>query len=300
MRITIAIIAVLVVGSNAGLLGGILGPILDPVTHLLDGLTAVNKANGCRDSLQEQIKVLQDSACVSVRGQLQLLSDRIGVFQQGALFIANGLVIKGAIGAVGLVSDLQIVINGVLNLVNGLLSNLLGLLGIVVVAPEKNDLVSQIIRICINLNIQIGSTCKPSIDLLNLNVGSGKINLQCFLNEIPRIDRNISAVVDEVRVALDNEICRIIQLVADILDLIDHRLLVLQSGCQACNADLDCQVKLVRAVSDSLHNDVVGWLLCFTGDATSAVAELLLDVNAIVYDIGIRLRAITKDVAACV
>jgi len=300
MRITIAIIAVLVVGSNAGLLGGILGPVLSPVTHLLDGLTASNRANGCRDSLQSQIKLLQDSACISIKGQLQILSDRIVVFQQGTLLIANGLVIKGAIGAVGLVADLRIVIDGVLVLVQNLLSNLLGVLGLVVVAPEKNDLVSLIIRICVNLNIQIGSTCKPSIDLLNLNVGSGKIKLQCFLNEIPEIEGNITAVVHEVSVALDNEICRVIQLVADILDLIDHRLLGLQSGCQACNADLDCQVKLVRAVSDSLHNDVIGWLLCFTGDATNDVAELLFDVNAIVNDVGIRLRAITKDVAACV
>lgn len=242
MRVTIAIIAVLVVGSNAGLLDG----LLNPVIGILNPSAAVTSANTLLNSLQSQIRAIQDSASVDIRSEFQIVSDRIVVLQNSALVIAQRLQVQGATGATDLVSNLQGVIQSVLQLVRDLLNSLLGgLLGIVIVAPERTDLLSQINRIFINLRSQIDGIVKPLIQTLNTNIGSGKVNISCFNNEIPEIQGNITVVVQKVRDAYDAELCRVTHRVDEIVASINGRVSGLQTNVTACGTDLDCQVRLV-------------------------------------------------------
>lgn len=238
MRVTIAFIAVLIVGSDAGLLDG----LLNPVISILNPSPAVTRANTCLASLHSQVQTCHDVAVIDLRAQLKLVTDRISVFQNGALVIAQGLVVKGASGAAGLVANLQSVIQSVLVIVQNLLG---GVLAILFGAPVKTDLFSQIDQIFVNFNLQIDNNCKPSIQTLNVNIGNGRVNSQCFFNDVSRIEGNTTIIVQEVTQALDNLICRIIQRVEDILASIDVRVLGLNTSITACGADLDCQVRLV-------------------------------------------------------
>lgn len=67
MRVTIAIFAVLIVGSNAGVLGN----LLDPVAHVLDAATASAQAKVLLNSLQSQITQKATNATLHVNGALQ-------------------------------------------------------------------------------------------------------------------------------------------------------------------------------------------------------------------------------------
>lgn len=239
MRVTIAIFAFLIVGSNAGLLGG----ILNPVNNLLDASNAVSTATGLLNSLQSQINNVAATAVSTITGELKKVTDAVQNLENGALSIANGLVNQGVDEAAGLVSELTDVVAQVLGLVEGLVGGLLGsLLGSV---PNPSDLVSQINGVINNLESQINGLVQPLIDALNKNVASGVVKLQCLVNEVPEIKGNISAVVGEVEKALDDETSVVIQQVAGLVANITAKLTGLTNGVQACGVDVNCQVQLV-------------------------------------------------------
>lgn len=242
MRVTIAIFAVLIVGSNAGLLG-ILNPVLNPVTSLLDASSAVSTANGLLSSLETQINGAAAAAISTITDELKKVSDAVQAIENGALSIANGLVDQGVEEAAGLVDELTGVLAEVLGLVGSLVGGLLGsVLGSV---PDPNDLVSQINAVIDGLNSQINSIVKPLIDTLSKNVASAVVKLQCVLNEVPKIERNITAVVGKVEKALDNTTSEVIQQVNELVSNITSKLTGLTDGVAACGVDVNCQVQLV-------------------------------------------------------
>lgn len=229
MKVTIAIFAVLIVGSNAGLLD-----LLNPVT---DATKAAAQAQALLDGLLNKIDLKGVDASSLISDQVKRVTDAIQGLEKAALGIAKSLP-----GASGLVAELEGVIDQVLKLVEGLLASLLGqvgsLLGLEIVPKGLTDVIKD-------LRSQINSLVTPLIDALKKNILSGAIKPECFTKEVPEITGNATAVVDGVVALIKCETDKLVKQVDAIVANITADLSGLTAGVENCGVDVDCTVELV-------------------------------------------------------
>lgn len=244
MKVTIAIIAMLIVGSNAGLLSGLLPPIISPTN-------VVSQAQALLKQLEDEINQAGSDAGSIINGELEQVTGAINNLQQAALGLAQGLVNSNVPGAAALVDALEGVIAQVLDLVNNLVGNLLGTVGGLLgglLGPVANPtaLASPIIAVINSLANQIGNIVNPAIQTLSADIANGVIKPACFTKAVPKIVGNIMEVVAEVTAALKNVTDTIVPQVATIVAEITTELNGLTDGVAQC-ASVDCEVQLVAS-----------------------------------------------------
>lgn len=170
MKLTVAVFTVLIVGSNAGLLGNLVNPVVDSAT-------AVNKANALLSTFLTQINEVATSE----------VND---FFQQSASATANvPALVNSALSAAQVdlsVSDFAELSSEAATALADLVSS-----GIAAVT-QANTAVS-------GLAAQITNTVSPYITALGAQILSNSVKLQCFTNQVPDIQTRIGEVVNSTR-----------------------------------------------------------------------------------------------------
>lgn len=220
MKAAIVILIVLIVGSNAGLLGGLLPP---PLSNVLDAAASSTQAQGYLSSLQNQIAQAASDATQSAINQMTAETTAYLDFETTVLTSVQAILSPDDL------DNLTTQLAGVVTLLEN----------------DKNDLVSQINGVVSGLASQIQNTVNPVIQALSSNILSGSLKLSCFTNEASKIAGNISEVVSEANPALNNANKNISQ---SIDSFKTETLQVLNSFLtrfNACNGSNDCQTEVV-------------------------------------------------------
>lgn len=178
MKVAIAIFSILIVGSNAGLLGC----LVPPVTNVLDAaLLKAQAYAGLRDSLRFQINQIALNARNNISAQLQAVNGTYLEFLAEILTSAQ--------------EDLNAteVIDSVTQLTNAFNEN-------------ATEVVSQINAAIDDVDDQILDTVNPVIDVWSSRILSGTTKLICFTNELQKINSNTTELVAEIRSAAQEAI----------------------------------------------------------------------------------------------
>lgn len=162
MKISIAIFAALIVGSNAGL--GLLGP----VTNALDAASATSQANQLLNQLKSNISQDVSDGEDIINESLQEIAATLGELKNNLLTIALGL------------SNIEM--EQIQNMVATLV--------------DATELFEPVI---INVVSQIGDIVSPRIFALSSNIFNGVVKLICFTNKVPKIRDIMNTLVSETR-----------------------------------------------------------------------------------------------------
>lgn len=193
MKLTIAVFTVLVVGSNAGLLGNLVNPITDSAA-------AVKQANVLLSSFLSDVDEVVVSLKQNISQQVQTVTETYNGFLNGTLSVAQVHLTASE------VAELTIEVTEAL-------SDLLG---------NTTALVAKTSAIVIGLETQLTSTIAPYIIQLGSKVLTGALKVTCFNKAVPDVQSKMSGLVAGIQSSF-------VKLISDNFDLIEADIQLVQS-----------------------------------------------------------------------
>lgn len=162
MKFTIAILAVLIIGSNAQLLG-----------NLANSITATTQANGLLNTFLGQVNQVVASNNQNINQQAQAVFSTIQALLNGALAT----------------TPVQLSASEVAELTTTVASALASL------TINTTSVTIQATAVLNGIGSQISSTVNPYITALGAQILSGALKLKCFTDKVPEINGKIADVV---------------------------------------------------------------------------------------------------------
>lgn len=178
MKATIAVLAFLIVGTNAAMIGNLLNPVLDAAT-------ALNQLQGILSNLTGQVNQATSSAEQVISDQLQ---GTIQVFEEGekeVLAVAQNLLNAAEAGEL-----------------SSEIANTLAQL-----RAKSHDALSKIKSALDELDTEIVSNVISAIKTLSSNIVAGAKKLKCFIDTIPTItlyvNRFVNTTQERIQASID-------------------------------------------------------------------------------------------------
>jgi hypothetical protein len=169
MKIAIAVFTVLIVGSNASLLGGLVNPGL----RALDAASATTKAQGFLNSFLSQVNPIAASAIQNITQQVQTASQNFQTGLNGAVAAVQGQLSVSDAAQLG--ADIAKAIADF--------------------TTNATALIKQTTAAINSLGVQIVSNATQAIQQLGSEILSGNLAVQCFNKEVPQINEKITELV---------------------------------------------------------------------------------------------------------
>lgn len=224
MKTPIALLAILIVGSSAGL--------SSPLTNILDAATVTTQCIQLLSSLKNKISQTVLDADNLIDEPLEEIANAVEELSAAAL---------GA--AIGFSGDALTQIQSVVVL----LANLSIPPGSALFATTTNNLTSQLTALV-----------NPLIQTLNSKILSGAVRLQCFTKVVPKITGNITEVVANTAEGIRWQIDEDFPVIKSHAKEIENQLEQLTEEFQACRGGTICVLTAVRkwCQLDVTYNEV--------------------------------------------
>lgn len=177
MKFIIAVFAVLIIGSNASLLGN----LANLAGSAVDAASITTQANGLLVNFQTQVNQVTANAITDIKQQVQTVAGALQTILNRVLAIAQGAN-----------AQVQLSVSDAANVAAQVASALASL--------NKNtvDTITQATAAVNALPLQIATTVGPSIVTLNNKILSG-LKATCFTNEVPAINAKMATVVNNTK-----------------------------------------------------------------------------------------------------
>lgn len=177
MRFVIAVFAVLIIGSNASLLGN----LASLAGSAVDAATITAQANGILSTFQGQVNLATSDAIQNIKQQVQTVAGALQTILNNVLTIAQGTN-----------TQIQLSVSDAANVAAQVASALASL------NQKTVDTIAKATAAANALPLQIATAVGPSIVALNNKILSG-LKPTCFTNEVPAINQKIAVVVNNTK-----------------------------------------------------------------------------------------------------